>query len=98
MAKKKKKISDEELEKIIQMYRDELVELEEIKARNSARYSAMTDEELVAALAGETKQVYEHATGKKFEEKDESGANGDEADTDNENDNDDGDDVEDGKK
>ena len=33
MAKKKKKISDEELEKIIQMYRDELAELEEIKAK-----------------------------------------------------------------
>ena len=66
MAKKKRTITDEELEAILQMYRDELKELEEIKARNSARYSAMSEEELIATLAGETKQVYEHATGKKY--------------------------------
>ena len=73
MAKKKKQISDEELENIIQMYRDELAELEQIKAENSARYSAMTDEEFIAALAGETKQVYEHATGKKSDNPDDNG-------------------------
>lgn len=70
MPKKKKKISDDELEAILQMYRDELAELEEIKARNSARYSAMSEEELIATLAGETKQVYEHATGKKYPDED----------------------------
>lgn len=89
MAKKKKKISDEELEKILQMYRDELSELEEIKARNSARYSAMTDEELIAALAGETKQVYEHATGQKYEEHTDGNIDGeDDTEDDGENDKD----------
>ena len=73
MSKKKRTITDEELEAILQMYRDELKELEEIKARNSARYSAMSEEELIATLAGETKQVYEHATGKKCPDEDTEG-------------------------
>jgi len=60
----KKKITDEELEAIIADYRNELRELRETRKRNSERYEAMTEEELIETIARETQEVYDHATGK----------------------------------
>ena len=54
-------MDEKQLEEILKGYREQLEELEEIKARNSARYSQMSEDEFVNELAKDYEKVYEHA-------------------------------------
>ena len=54
-------MDEKQLEEILKGYREQLEELEEIKARNSARYSQMSEDEFVNALTQDYEEVYEHA-------------------------------------
>ena len=54
-------MTDEELEKIIQMYQQELAELKENRKRKAARRANMTEEELIADMVAEAKVVAEDA-------------------------------------
>lgn len=54
-------MDEKELEEILNGFKSQFEELEEIKARNSARYSQMSEDEYVKALAEDYEEVYEHA-------------------------------------
>ena len=54
-------MDEKELEEIIKGYQSQLEELEEIKARNSAKYANLSEEEAVKQLTKDYEEVYEHA-------------------------------------
>ncbi|MBQ8424544.1 MAG: hypothetical protein IJX17_00810 [Clostridia bacterium] len=49
------------LEELIKGYREELADLEEIRAENAARYAGLSEEEYVDQLTKDYEEVYEHA-------------------------------------
>ena len=49
------------LEQLINSYRDELADLEQIKLDNAARYAGLSEEEHVAQLTKDYEEVYKHA-------------------------------------
>ena len=57
-------MDEKELEELLKGYREQLEELEEIKARNSARYSSMSEDEFVEELTKDYETVLEDAKNK----------------------------------
>lgn len=54
-------MDDKLLEELIKGYKEQLEDLDKIRAENSARYAGLSEEEYVEQLTKDYEEVYEHA-------------------------------------